>query len=118
MPGDFDRRYDDLLDALMESVTLPCRYDQGGWADWLDLARRRIQRSDEYRTGPRSAGFGGMGSLNDLVIYLGSGDPIAEEDIDPVKRRLDELRGRIYPAATAIRHDLDRETSRDNEEST
>ena len=40
--------------------------------------------------------FGGMGSLNDLLIHEANGHSIAAVDVGPVNDRLDELRTRVY----------------------
>ncbi len=108
--NDVDRRYDDLVDALVETVALLRRYDVSWWADWLDRDRVHVQRGDAYGLDHILQAFGGMGSLNDVVIHPVNGNPIAAEDVGPVNRRLGELTSQIYAAATWLRHRLDRET--------
>jgi hypothetical protein len=49
-----------------------------------------------------------MGSLNDLLIHEANGHSIAAVDVGPVNDRLDELRTRVYSAASRIRRSFDR----------
>jgi hypothetical protein len=107
---DFNRRYDELVHALVETVALLRQQGVDGWADWLDLGRVRIQRGDGYGLDHVLGAFGGMGSLNDVVIHPANGNPIAAEDVDRVNRRLGELHTRIYTGATWVRRHFDRET--------
>jgi hypothetical protein len=51
-----------------------------------------------------------MGSLNDIVIHPVNGNPVVEDDVGPVNRRLDELCTHIYEATTSMRHNRHRET--------
>lgn len=100
-----DQRYDDLLDALGAAVAQLRRYGKGRWAAWLGADQTRIRNGDRYGIEHVLRAFGGMGSLNDLVIAPVNGDPIADDEVGPINRRLDELRDRIYDAAKAAQRE-------------
>ena len=50
--------------------------------------------------------FGGMGSLNDLLILGANGQTVRHEEESAVNKRLDGLRGAIRDDATALRYGL------------
>ena len=84
----------------------PCR--EGHWADRITDAIRRINDGDLSGVDYLLRAFGGMGSLNDLLIHEANGHSIAAVDVGPVNDRLDELRTRVYSAASRIRRSSDR----------
>jgi hypothetical protein len=47
--------------------------------------------------------YGGMGSLNDLVIHPLNGHDLPAQDIEGVNSRLSVLRSRLYGAATQLK---------------
>src|SRR5262249_9222640 len=94
-----------LLDALDAAVALLRRYGKTMWADWLEQDRARIQNGDRYGVEHVLQAFGGMGSLNDVVIGPANRDPIADDQIASVNMRLYELRDRMCDGATAVRRE-------------
>ncbi|MDQ1130703.1 hypothetical protein [Microbacterium sp. SORGH_AS_0888] len=76
------------LSALLDSV------GEASWAERSPRAADRIAAGGDPEHVRRA--FGGMGSLNDLVIHTANGHAIATDQIPPVNRRLDQLRDRIY----------------------
>jgi hypothetical protein len=107
--ADFDAQYDRLLANLDGAVALLRAYAKGHWADWLESDRAKIAGGDRYALDHLLSAFGGMGSLNDLVIHPVNGDPIEEVDVDPVNRRLHGYRHEIWSAATAMKRELNRQ---------
>ncbi|WDG19493.1 DUF6966 domain-containing protein [Microbacterium sp. Clip185] len=76
------------LHALLSSVS------ETFWAQWAARAAERLAAGGD--PGDVRGVFGGMGSLNDLVIHPANGHAVAADQVAPVNRRLDELRERIY----------------------
>lgn len=86
----------DLGAAGGDLAELPRRYGEGHWADRITDAIRRINDGDLSGVDYLLRAFGGMGSLNDLLIHEANGHSIAAVDVGPVNDRLDELRTRVY----------------------
>jgi hypothetical protein len=104
----FDHQYQQLLEALAGLVALLREYGESAWAEWLDRDRQRIQRGDAYGLEHLLGAFGGMGSLNDLLLHPANGHPVAPDRIDLVNDQLQALRGRCWRLATGLRRELDR----------
>lgn len=68
------------------------------WADWAERVAAQLA---EGSIGPEQVrrAFGGMGSLNDLVICPTNGHHIDARKIDQINRRLDRLRLRVFRAS-------------------
>jgi hypothetical protein len=81
-----------LLSALDEAASLLRQSDHKKWASWLEQDRRRIADDDLFGVEHLLQAFGGMGSLNDLVLV--------EPDKDA---KLRALCSRIYDQASALR---------------
>ncbi|MDY0829415.1 hypothetical protein SK224_09800 [Microbacterium sp. BG28] len=82
------------LDALLASV------GETFWAQWAARAADRIAAGGD--PGDVRGVFGGMGSVNDLVIHPANGHSVTDDQIAAVNRRLDELRERIYAESQAV----------------
>jgi hypothetical protein len=105
---DFDQRYQQLLEALADLVALLREYGESAWAAWLDRDRQWIQRGDAYGLEHLLGAFGGMGSLNDLLLHPANGHPVAPDRIDLINNQLQALRGQCWRLATDLRHELNR----------
>ncbi|HWA61161.1 MAG TPA: hypothetical protein VG939_07290 [Caulobacteraceae bacterium] len=71
------------------------------WADHVRRAADEVAKSDAHGVQRFLGLFGGMGSLNDLVLHH-DGKPLhAEND------QLDALRARAWELADALRHEAD-----------
>lgn len=97
---EFEVRLSRVLAALDESVTLLERYDAEHWAEWLRADMRRIASGDRGGLDHLLQAFGGMGSLNDLVLEPTNG---AMSDSDD---RLDVLRNTMFIDAVMLRRAL------------
>lgn len=89
---------------LAELVELLERYGEARWADWLAADLRAIRKGDACGLDHLLQAFGGMGSINDLVIHPVNGHRIDAVEIDTVNRRLDALREQIWIEGNALRH--------------
>lgn len=103
----FDERSVRLSSSLADAVSLLRRFQVGHWADWLDRDRKRVEKGDYYGLVELLGAFGGMGSLNDLVIHPMNGHRIAETEVPDVNEALHRLRGLIYADATSMKRELD-----------
>lgn len=93
MAHDELRRELDALDDLLTEV------HEDWWASW---ARRMSERlADGCDPAEVRAAFGGMGSLNDLVIHPVNGHVVEEDSIDTVNARLRAAQSRIFELSNA-----------------
>lgn len=81
-----------LIDDLDEAIALLRGVNQGHWQAWLQRGRDQLADGDAHGAEHILRAFGGMGSLNDLVL--------AER---PADDRLHELRGSIWCACRAVK---------------
>jgi hypothetical protein len=106
--ADFDAEIADLVSAARTLGDLLRVYGEESWADWVVHDGQRIAEGDRYGIDHLLGAFGGMGSLNDLVIHPMNGHPIAAADVDSVNKQLGGLRTRVYLAANRVRRGLGR----------
>ena len=76
------------------------------WADWMDAVFRELLAHDAHGLDRLLAAFGGMGSLNDLVITAMNGHRVEAADVGVVNQELDALRSNMYADALALRRAL------------
>lgn len=89
----------DLLDCT-ESMLLKC--GEGKWAEWLGKDSALIKKLDLYGVEHLLSAFGGMGSINDIVIHPANGHTVRESDIDAVNEELQTLLGEIWALAKRL----------------
>lgn len=91
----------EALLAAMRSLELHLAGHNAFWADHVRRAADEVAQSDAHGVARFLGLFGGMGSLNDLVLHQ-NGNPLhAEND------RLEALRTRAWDLAHALRRGAD-----------
>lgn len=108
--SEFDERLARLIANLDETATLLRDHGDTQWLTWATRRRSELETCDAAAFDHVLGAFGGMGSLNDLLILGANGHVVRPEKESTVNDRLDDLRGAIWADATALRHDL-RESS-------
>lgn len=86
---------------LREAEKLLRLYGQIHWADWLAKDARLILLHDGYGVEHLLSAYGGMGSLNDVVLQRTSDETgvlVPHDD----NERFDELRCEIYDLARRL----------------
>lgn len=106
--SDFEAAHAELLAATGALGELLRRYGEMHWAEWVIRDRQRIQDGEAYGAEHLLSAYGGMGSLNDVVIDPRNGHRIAEEDISAANERLRQLSSRTYTAAMRLKVELRR----------
>lgn len=92
-----------LADLLGEAVTLLERYGETRWASVLSAARCELRAGDANGLLRLRSAFGGMGSLNDLLIMEANGHPVQRDDERHASERLTALRSEISLRARDLR---------------
>jgi hypothetical protein len=108
MVSDFEAARAELLAAAGALGELLRRYGEHHWAEWVIRDRQRIQDGDAYGIEHLLSAYGGMGSLNDVVIDPRNGHRIAEQDLSAANERLRQLSSRTYTAAMLLKVELRR----------
>ncbi|KAH0444371.1 DUF6966 domain-containing protein [Paraburkholderia fungorum] len=90
-----------LTEMLREAEALLRSYGQVHWADWLAKDARLIRLHDGFGVEHLLSAYGGMGSLNDVVLQrIGGGASVLVPHDD--NERFDELRCEIYELAKRL----------------
>lgn len=90
-----------LANLLEEAATVLRSYEQAGWADWLAKDAKHIRALDGYGIEHLLSAYGGMGSLNDVVLQRNNGVDVTMDFND--NERFDNLRSEIYDLAKMCR---------------
>jgi len=92
------------LRALDDLIKLLRRYGVRDWPTWLERDRALIDDGDAQGLDHLLSAFGGMGSLNDLVIHPTNGHDIRLDDTARVDHDLMRLTGEVHHLAGKLRH--------------
>lgn len=103
MPHDDLEIAADLLSKLDRSVAFLERVGEDKWAAWLRADMTRLKAGDAYGLEHLLSAFGGMGSLNDLVIAPGNGHPVTAEEAGALTAEWRVLASETYRAASSLR---------------
>ena len=68
--------------ALLKSCS------EAHWAAWLDDCASRLQRGDFSGIERFEGAFGGMGSINDLLLHPINGHTLPESEVDTYNQKL------------------------------
>lgn len=107
--ADFGELCRSLLASLRKLATLLQSCEENDWAEWLQRNADRIEHGDAPAFDQVLSSFGGMGSLNDLVIHPMNGHSVGASELNSVNTRLQVLRSDIYSTAVAVRRELNRQ---------
>lgn len=98
MPSEIDA----LAQMLDQAEALLRSYGQVRWAEWLTKDARLIRSLDGYGLEHLLSAYGGMGSLNDVVLQRSKGGVSVLLDVGD-NERFDTLRSEIYDLARRLR---------------
>lgn len=90
-----------LLNAMRELESLLEQNGEDFWSIKVKRAADTVARSDPYGLTQFLGLFGGMGSLNDLVLHKG-GQPLEAEN-----ERLDTLLSHVWGLADQLKREID-----------
>lgn len=92
-----------LLDALAELAELLKQHGEDHWAEWFRADLTRLERGDGYALDHVLQAFGGMGSINDLILCQANGHAVAPSDEAALNDRLRGLLHLVHQTATGLR---------------
>ena len=101
-------KLDELLETLDEIIQLLESDGERHWSRWMRQSRERLQNSDFSGIEHLLSAYGGMGSFNDLVICQSyeNGESQWQEGYSEKNDRLNELRGKVWELADAMRREF------------
>lgn len=102
-----------IVQLLRECSNTLALYGRSGWSTWLAEDADKIEKGDEYGYEHFLSGFGGMGSLNDVVFHPLNGDDIPKEKINWVN---EEFQSSLYEASDLARRFKRRNQTRTSRE--
>ncbi|MBL8523403.1 MAG: hypothetical protein JNN20_06930 [Betaproteobacteria bacterium] len=91
-----------LAELIEGAQALLAKHGEKHWASWLEQDARRIQNLDLYGVEHVLSAFGGMGSINDLVLHPINGHLIQENEIDAANAELANLLNRANALAKKL----------------
>lgn len=102
----FDDSLKLLLAELSDLAELCTDVGEHHWTTWANTTAHKLHNHDATALQRLTGAFGGMGSLNDLVIHPVNGHNVSAGDVANVNERLDALRSQIYDRAIELRTEL------------
>jgi hypothetical protein len=96
-------RSEELRSKLTQVARLLEQIGEERWAAWLRADLASIQRGDAHGLDHLLSAYGGMGSLNDLIVTPANGHPVSEEKAAKLDAELHALLSDIYTAARSLR---------------
>ena len=91
-----------LSNLLDEASDLGSAHGAQRWSDWLSKDARLIRASDFHGIEHLLSAFGGMGSLNDVVLSSGGNGSSPSQMLNGENERLSILLSSIYDAAKKL----------------
>ena len=91
-----------LAELAQEVADLLIGYGERGWGDWFQKDAARIRNLDLYGVEHILLAYGGMGSINDLVIHPKNGHSVGIEDVAVANEKLRTLIGKISRLAKKL----------------
>lgn len=86
-----DAEVQSLAESLEFASDFLLKYGVPSWASWLAKDARLVRNGDFYGVDHLLSAFGGMGSLNDLVLHPMNGHSILEADVNRVNEELQAM---------------------------
>jgi hypothetical protein len=91
-----------LAELIEKAQALLTKHGEKHWASWLEQDTRRIRNLDLYGIEHFLSAFGGMGSINDLVLHPINGHLIQESETDAANTELANLLNRASALAKKL----------------
>jgi hypothetical protein len=95
----------ELARLIEQAADLLLAHGETHWANWLRLDAQRIRNLDLRGVEHMLSAFGGMGSINDLILHPHNGHTLEESEVEATNERLSGLLSRIYNLAWRLRRE-------------
>jgi hypothetical protein len=96
-----EKRYRRLLENLAIAELILNSGGEQRWGEWLAVVRKELENRDGHGLERLVQAYGGMGSLNDVYVSVGSTGASTVAN-----HRWDALRSAMYDDAAALLRDL------------
>ena len=85
----------ELAGLIEQAAELLLAHGETHWASWLRVDAQRIRNLDLFGVEHMLSAYGGMGSINDLILHPQNGHSLEESEVEATNDRLRRLLGRI-----------------------
>ncbi|WCH21106.1 DUF6966 domain-containing protein [Aeromonas salmonicida] len=90
---------------MNEAIELLQSVKEKHWITWLAYDAALIEKQDFRGIEHLLSAFGGMGSINDLVIHPINGHEVQDSTVDKTNRMLQKILGEIWSLAKQLYND-------------
>lgn len=99
-------RTSELVTILDETIAVLRSAQENHWSAWLEKDAAWIRADDFYGVEHFLSAFGGMGSLNDLVLCPANGHTLDASQIAPLNDRLNHLLSQSWSLARELERNV------------
>jgi hypothetical protein len=85
----------ELVELLNATKLLLAKYGETQWSEWLAKDSLLIENLDLHGVEHLLSAYGGMGSINDVLIHPANGHKIQEADVAKVNDELRSLLSKV-----------------------
>lgn len=97
-----------LAESLQHASEFLLKHGVPSWAAWLAKDARLVRNGDYYGVEHLLSAFGGMGSLNDLVLHPMNGHSVSEAEVERVNEELQAMLGDLSGRARKLARKAER----------
>jgi len=102
----WDEGYERLVATVVEIRALLDDAGVGHWSRWMARVQAELAAHDAEGFRRLLGAYGGMGSINDLVLTPANGHRVTTQQVPTINHRLRQLVAAAYEDATALLRDL------------
>lgn len=95
----------EFADRLQEVSDLMLSVGERRWGEWFRADSNRVRSLDFFGVEHALSAFGGMGSVNDLILHPMNGHNLHESDIENVNEKVRCLLRRIYALGDKLKRE-------------
>jgi hypothetical protein len=103
-----DAEVQGLAESLESASDFLQKYGVSSWASWLAKDAKLVRNGDFYGVEHLLSAFGGMGSLNDLVLHPINGQSIPEADVGRINEELQAMLADVSGRARKLAREVGR----------
>jgi hypothetical protein len=96
---------EELANLLQMLSNFLVEVGEEGWAKWFAQDSRRVRLLDFYGVEHALSAFGGMGSINDLVIHPMNRHRVHEAEVEAANEKMQNLLSQVYTLAYKLKRE-------------
>src|SRR5579884_3403372 len=96
---------EELANLLQMLSNFLVEVGEESWAKWFAQDSQRVHLLDFYGVEHALLAFGGMGSINDLVIHPMNRHQVHEAEVEAANEKLRNLLSQVFALAHKLKHE-------------